>query len=203
MLKYLTLSVCAHTLIVLAADIDKLPNNSPQPPVLKVNLMARAAPVSPPTFEQAASVSLTVPKKFLTETRAVKKIAATERALQTPVKHLQTKEAALIESVDTLSRASGKLASTVIHKANYRRQTPPVYPRRALELGQEGTVTLHAEVIPTGRPRTLKVAESSGHRLLDRAALDAVRKWEFEPKNVDGSMVTSWVRVPMRFVIRE
>ena len=98
---------------------------------------------------------------------------------------------------------NGRQVSTVIHKANYRRWKSPVYPRRALELGQEGMVTLHAEVSPDGFPRQLKVVESSGHSLLDMAALTAVKRWEFEPTSVHGDAVSSWVRVPVRFVIRD
>jgi protein TonB len=96
----------------------------------------------------------------------------------------------------------GKQASNIIQEARYRKQTPPIYPRRALELGQQGTVTLHAQVTEDGLPRALKVAASSGHRLLDMAALAAVKAWEFEPTTVNGQTVTRWVRVPVRFVIQ-
>ncbi len=97
----------------------------------------------------------------------------------------------------------GRQSATVIHNANYRRRTPPVYPRRAVELGQQGTVLLHAEILPDGHPRDLKVVQSSGHRLLDVAALAAVKGWRFEPTNIDGAPVTSWVRVPVNFVIQQ
>ena len=102
----------------------------------------------------------------------------------------------LFRSPDSVQRATD-----VIHQARYRRRIPPDYPRRAFELGQQGMVTLHAEVLPSGFPDELKVAKSSGYRLLDVAALAAVRKWEFEPTTINGSAVTSWVRVPVHFVI--
>ncbi len=101
-----------------------------------------------------------------------------------------------------VSANKGRDESTVVHEARYRRQVPPAYPRRALDLGQQGTVTLHAEVLPSGDPRELKIAKSSGHRLLDMAAVAAVRKWKFEPTSVDGAAIVSWVRVPVNFVIR-
>ncbi|MCR9213724.1 MAG: energy transducer TonB [Proteobacteria bacterium] len=105
----------------------------------------------------------------------------------------------------TLSEASGATGqnkSTVIQEAKYRHQTPPIYPRRALDMGQQGTVTLHAKVLPNGSPGELKVARSSGHRLLDRAAMAAVKKWKFEPTSVGGTATVSWVRVPVNFVIQ-
>jgi len=92
--------------------------------------------------------------------------------------------------------------STVIHEARYRHQTPPVYPRRSLDLGQQGAVTLHAQVLADGNPGVLKVAQSSGHRLLDKAAVAAVRKWKFEPTRIEGKTAASWVRVSVNFVIR-
>ena len=100
------------------------------------------------------------------------------------------------------SRDQGQEAATVLHEAHYRQQTAPLYPRRALDLGQQGTAILHVEVTHNGFTRTLKVAQSSGHRLLDRAALAAVRKWEFEPTQMNGKRITSWVRVPVSFIIQ-
>ncbi len=181
--------------------------------MLKVNLMALAAPAPEPVTQQVKQPPAPVAtKKIVTERQAQKKVAALKSkakaeaavtklkpvAEKTPQELVVLKPAAGIPNSDP-----GKQASTVIHEANYRKQTPPTYPRRALELGQEGMVTLHAEVTPAGLPRELKVAKSSGHRLLDMAALAAVKKWEFEPTNVNGNTITSWVRVPVRFVIQQ
>ncbi len=96
----------------------------------------------------------------------------------------------------------GSQISTVIHKANYRRRTPPSYPRRAYELGQQGLVLLHALVAVDGLAKQLKLKTSSGHRMLDRAALAAVKKWEFEPPIQNGQKIQSWISVPVRFVIQ-
>lgn len=103
--------------------------------------------------------------------------------------------------IDTAN--TGKQASTAstLHKAKYRKRTPPSYPRRALDLGQQGVVTLAALIEPNGRPGMLKIEQSSGHRLLDKAALAAVKKWEFEPLIQDGRKTSSWVQVPVRFII--
>jgi protein TonB len=100
-----------------------------------------------------------------------------------------------------LANQTGQSNATVIHEANYRRRTAPSYPRRAYELGQQGIVTLAALVSPNGKTGQLKIEHSSGHRLLDRAAMAAVKKWEFEPLIQDGKKVSSWVRVPVKFVI--
>lgn len=90
----------------------------------------------------------------------------------------------------------------VIYQANYRKKMPPQYPPRSLRFGHEGTVLLHAKVAPTGMPSQLHIQQSSGHRLLDEAALAAVKQWKFIPTQVNGSVTSSWVRVPVRFVIQ-
>ena len=94
-------------------------------------------------------------------------------------------------------------APKLVYNAQYRYQVPPQYPRRALELGQEGLVMMHVEVMQNGRPGELKIVHSSGYRLLDIAALSAVKKWEFEPMSTSGAAVASWVRVPVNFTIEK
>lgn len=84
-------------------------------------------------------------------------------------------------------------------EAHYRKRQAPQYPPRSIALGQQGLVILHARVDPKGYPQTLKVAESSGHNLLDRAAMAAVRQWLFEPLLADGVAVAGWIRVPVEF----
>ena len=86
--------------------------------------------------------------------------------------------------------------------AQYLRRDPPRYPERARMLGQQGTVVLHAEVLPNGYSQHLKVAVSSGHWLLDGAAIAAVKKWQFAPAYAQGYPVAHWVSVPVRFTLQ-
>lgn len=79
---------------------------------------------------------------------------------------------------------------------------PPVYPRRAAELGEQGEVVVRAVLDPGGTPTALSVLRSSGHPLLDRAALEAVRGWAFEPGRRAGIAVAAWVEIPVRFTLR-
>lgn len=79
-------------------------------------------------------------------------------------------------------------------------QTPaPRYPTRALRRGESGTVRVRVEVGPDGRPAQVTVAQASGSRDLDRAAVDAVRRWRFHPARRDGEPVAGTVIVPISF----
>jgi protein TonB len=54
----------------------------------------------------------------------------------------------------------------------------PPYPRIALDQGQQGSVTLRMTVDEAGLIKTIEVAQSSGFPILDRGAMDFVkRRW--------------------------
>lgn len=80
---------------------------------------------------------------------------------------------------------------------------PPRYPRLARRRGQEGRVLLRVAVRSDGRPRSIAVLRSSGHRLLDEAALEAVRRWQFVPAERDGRPIEGQVDVPVAFRLTE
>lgn len=70
-------------------------------------------------------------------------------------------------------------------------RVPPVYPPRAANAGIEGVVILEATVGRDGRVEDVHVLRSFA--LLDEAALDAVRQWEYAPLLLNGQ--------PQRFIL--
>jgi len=78
------------------------------------------------------------------------------------------------------------------------RNHEPVYPDAAARRGEQGTVVLLIHVGPDGRPSGVDVLRSSGFRLLDRAAEQAVAGWHFLPAIRDGQAVPA--SMPLRVV---
>ena len=78
----------------------------------------------------------------------------------------------------------------------------PLYPVRAVRKGLQGRVVLNVEVLPSGDAGILKTAISSGHWVLDQAAIKAVRQWQFTPAKLAGISVLSYVQVPIQFKLR-
>lgn len=78
-------------------------------------------------------------------------------------------------------------------------QTPPRYPQEALRRDIGGTVRVRVTVASDGSVDRLELAESSGNRYLDRAAMEAVRRWRFQPAVRDGQPVVADVVVPISF----
>jgi protein TonB len=77
---------------------------------------------------------------------------------------------------------------------------PPTYPSRAR--GAAGTVRLRIAVGADGLVEGIAVAASSGHVVLDEAALAAVRTWRFEPAREGGAAVAASVLQPVTFAGR-
>jgi protein TonB len=78
-------------------------------------------------------------------------------------------------------------------------QTRPRYPDAARREGVEGEVLLRFEVLATGHVGAVAVSRSTGRDDLDRAAVDAVKTWLFEPARRGKEAVTVWVTLPVRF----
>jgi protein TonB len=87
-------------------------------------------------------------------------------------------------------------------KPDYLRNAPPVYPPFAKASHQQGVVSLLVSVSDKGAALSVSVAHTSGFKLLDDAALNAVRSWKFKPAMLGGIPVKSSVSVPVRFKLQ-
>ncbi len=91
----------------------------------------------------------------------------------------------------------------VVTTVAYReRPRPPSYPRRAVDLRQQGTAVVRALVGLDGETRDVVLWRSSGVRLLDEAAVAAARDWLFQPARVGGRTIEAWVEIPVHFNLR-
>ncbi len=96
----------------------------------------------------------------------------------------------------TLRRASGTSA-----QPDYLNNPPPPYPEECRCRGQQGTVVVKVLVSPRGMAQSVALSRSSGFGPLDRAALEAVRRWRFRAATMGGLPIESYVMVPIRFVL--
>ncbi len=76
---------------------------------------------------------------------------------------------------------------------------PPTYPTEAIRRGLEGTVLLRLHIGFTGQVDRVEIVRSSGHAILDRAAVDAVRSWHGRPAFRAGRPVATVELLPVRF----
>lgn len=77
-------------------------------------------------------------------------------------------------------------------------QPAPMYPADMRSKKLEGVVTVVFVVDAAGNVSSPRV-ENSSHSSFDKPALDAVKKWKFEPALRSGRRVACKMRVPIRF----
>jgi protein TonB len=74
----------------------------------------------------------------------------------------------------------------------------PEYSEEARKVKYQGTVILWAIIGTDGLPKDLRVQRTPGMGL-DQKALEAVRRWRFEPARKDGQPVAVQVNIELNF----
>lgn len=83
--------------------------------------------------------------------------------------------------------------------AGYRNNPAPEYPALAQDRGLQGRVILNVHVLASGKADNIAVDKSSGHKILDDAAIKAVLAWSFDPARRGQQPIDGWVKVPLNF----
>lgn len=108
-----------------------------------------------------------------------------------------------VPKVQSASAASSQAAPALVEaRPSARGNRPPYYPEMARRNGWQGLCMVRVSVTAEGRAASVSLARSSGHGILDQAALAAVRKWKFTPRMVRGTAVPCTVEVPVNFSLR-
>ena len=68
-----------------------------------------------------------------------------------------------------------------------KNKVPPLYPDLARKMNISGTVKIEVTVAPNGSVKEARVV--GGHPVLANAALDAAKKWRFEPAPAESTGV--------------
>lgn len=88
---------------------------------------------------------------------------------------------------DEVGREGELLESTKTSTVNFEGEIlsyeAPTYPRLAQKRGLEGSVTIRLKITPEGLPVEPKLIKSSGHDLLDQAALKTALRWRFHQRS--------------------
>jgi TonB family protein len=132
-----------------------------------------------------------------------------ERMLQRAMTALQTQRQAAVMTGDRLLMpaavaAGGDRIVTVggaIKEPARIKYGAPVYPEFARAAGVTGVVILELTTTPSGFVRDAKVLRSVA--LLDQAAIDAVKQWQFAPTLLNGAPVAVTMTVTVNFTTLE
>ena len=84
------------------------------------------------------------------------------------------------------SSLSGPIRNAVVYAPN------PIYPPAALQQQLSGRGVFKMD-LDSGTPYDVRVVQSTGSRILDDAAVEALRTWRFLPHRL------TWVTIPIEF----
>ena len=155
----------------------------PEPPPAPAPAAPPALPPTPAAEPAPTSTQPTTPSNAITS-------AATAGASTPPAPGAVAATAAPAVATRDAGRGSARSAPHV--DATWSGNVPPPYPTMARRMGDQGEVRLDVHVGADGRVTEVRLRQSSGSTLLDRTAIDTVRKWRFKPATVDGQPVAEW-----------
>lgn len=139
-----------------------------------------------------------VPEPVRKETTVENKVEAAEKKIEDEPVQPEADDSEEIES------AAGETASPVETEAMplYSMNPEPGYPKMARKRGYQGTVLLNVLVNKEGTVENLWLSKSSGYKILDNAAIKAVKDWTFEPGRRGDEAIEMWVEIPVIFEIK-
>lgn len=89
-----------------------------------------------------------------------------------------------------------------IQPPKVKNQVAPVYPEQEKAHKIQGMVVLSTIITEEGKVDKIEVAQSSGNANLDRAAVDAVKQWTFQPATDNGEPVTVFYTLTINFQVK-
>lgn len=75
----------------------------------------------------------------------------------------------------------------------------PSYPSMSRRLGEQGRVILEVYILANGTVSEVKIKQSSGFSRLDNAAIQAVKKWRYQPARRGQQAIDFWYIQPLSF----
>ena len=125
--------------------------------------------------------------------------AAEQARVAQQARQAQAQQAEAARQPQTAAPAAAAPADASTHAAVLVKNTAPRYPTAAMRSNQEGWVELSFTITPTGDVSDVKVVDAQPRHVFDRAAMDAVARWKYQPATQDGTPVASTKRQRIEF----
>lgn len=192
-------------------DVELVAAPQPEAPPAPPTVTPPAPPKVPPKPPEPKPVVKPLPKKAETapKVKPVKPAAPTAETddLAQRLKHLREslgseapQKASAPSTAPARPAASGATHSArkiTTARADHLHNPKPPYPAVARARNWEGVSQLRVYVLANGAAGQVQLAGSSGHDVLDEAALAAVKSWRFVPAKRGDEAIASWVQFPI------
>ena len=163
--------------------------------------------VKQPTTKPKKAVASQPAQSVVKKQRVVSKPKPQQTVNRKPESQRPTKPIAESKHPPTNVKAPSQVVNkgitsqpVMLTKASFlNRPAPPKYPRMAKKRGIEGVVMYEVWLDESGNQVKQVLISSSGATILDKSALEAIKKWQFSPQSIDGQRVAHRIQIPVRF----
>ncbi|HVK56295.1 MAG TPA: energy transducer TonB [Burkholderiales bacterium] len=204
-------AIAIHTAIIVAINQPALIQpiaKAPTPP-LTIEMAPIKQPEPPPVIQPKPLPQVAKAPAPIRKAAPPKPVVAAQPDTSTPIVSNETPVEVAQPTPDTVQVATTPTPAPVAAPveqvteprgyAGYRSNPAPSYPSAAQKRGLQGQVVLKVHILASGQPDNIDVAKSSGHAILDEAAVKAVATWVFDPAKRGQTPIDGWVRVPLIF----
>jgi len=216
-LLFVTLVILLHVLLLIWLKQPDLPNNhqDPAPFKMEVTLLDSstntthpskiALPTPPPATSNPKPESKKTPpvKEKLVDIGEIEKLIKSQSTKQLTrkvnVQPYQQKAQAV--SAAMVIPPSGKPSARDNFPISDIHNPSPEYPEMGIFLGYQGDVIVRIRVSAKGESVGVEILRSSGHKVLDDSAVNAMRKWRFTPSKHDNTPMNDSVIITVSYVI--
>jgi len=116
---------------------------------------------------------------------------------------LETEVVEKTKTQEVEETGTGTPSTFTTAKPLYGSISKPHYPLIARKRGYQGVVILKVKVLKDGTVGEIKIKKSSGYKILDKAAVEEVKKWKFIPAKEGGVAIDCWVEIPIVYKLTE
>jgi TonB family protein len=138
-------------------------------------------------------------QRWLTEARDAGVDAGSIAAINGDIKAAQA-EAAAAAAAEATKRENAVVSAASLDIVKY---TPPEFPREARVKALDGWVDVQFLVLPDGSVSDVSVVGADPAGVFETSAMDAVRKWKYQPVMRDGKPINQRARVRVRFALQK
>ena len=201
----------------LLRTVAELPR--PAQPVMQVSMVTVAAPHASPAPPTPQPPKKQVEPKKVEPKPVVKKPAPVVKKTPEPspvpapkvVEAQPATEAAPSQPQTATTASDSKPAvsapteqyTEANYRADYLNNPKPVYPMVAKSRNWQGKVMLRVLISAAGLSAKVEIERSSGHEMLDEAAVETVKTWKFVPAKHGDTPVEDWAIIPIVFSLSD
>ena len=215
-LLFVTLTILLHALLLIWLKQPDLPSKHHEPAPFKMEVTLLDGSINNPPSKPTpitSPPSKSTPKPEAKKTPPVREKSVDIGEIEKLIKSQSTKQITRKVNVQPDQKKAQAVSAAMVMppsgKPSARDNFPisdihnpsPEYPEMGVFLGYQGDVIVRIRVSAKGESVGVEILRSSGHKVLDDSAANALRKWRFTPSKHDNTPMNDSVIITVSYVL--